>query len=62
MVAIEDIDALLQQETPRAEANPIAAELLATCIRREKSWTRSERARQLISLCQRLVAVSGRRQ
>jgi hypothetical protein len=60
LVTIDDIDALLQQEQPHAEANRIAAELLglAARIRREKTLARSERANMLVSLCQRLAAVS----
>lgn len=60
LVPIDDIGALIQRERPHAEANQIAAELLslAMCIRREKSWARSERANMLVSLCQRLADVS----
>lgn len=60
LVAINDIDALLQREQPLTEANQVAAELLtlAARIRREKSFARSERAKMLLSLCHKLIAVS----
>jgi hypothetical protein len=59
-VAIGDIDALLQRERPRAEANRIATELLglALRIRRGNNWVRSEPAKMLVSLCERLASLS----
>lgn len=58
LVAVDDIGPIFRNERPRAEANQTAAELLqlAIAIRREKSWSRPERAKALVRLCQKLVA------
>jgi len=60
LVPVDDIGAIFRGERPRGEANQTAAELLqlAIAIRREKSWSRPERAKALVRLCQKLVAVS----
>jgi hypothetical protein len=59
LVSIDDVDVLLQEQPP-GEPNQVAAELLrlAVRIRRSNGWAGSKRASALVSLCQRLVAVS----
>src|SRR5579859_7929409 len=59
LVPVDDVDVLLREQ-PLGEANQVAAELLrlAALIRRSSGWAGSERASALVSLCQRLVAVS----
>ena len=60
LVSVDDLTPVLTNEEPRAAANAVATDLLrlAVAIRREKSWSRPQRAKALIALCQNLAAVS----
>jgi integrase len=60
LVPLDAIGAIFKNERPRGEANQAASDLLqlALAIRREKGWSRPERAKALVRLCQKLVAVS----
>ena len=51
---------LLATEQPRAEANVAATELLKLAIRmrREQGWSRAERAKALVALCQKVTLAS----
>jgi hypothetical protein len=55
-VHVDDLDPLLAREKPQTDANGAAADLLklALQIRRERSWSRSERSKALIALCQKV--------
>jgi integrase len=61
-VSVDDVEPLLARERPRAEANAAAADLLKLAIRmrREGSWSRAERSKALLALCQK-VAVANER-
>ena len=60
LVRVDDLDPLLTNEHPRTEANRTAASLLrlAIAIRREKSWSRPERAKALVAICRKLAVAS----
>jgi integrase len=59
-VNVDDVEPLLARETPRTDANAAAAELLRLAIRmrRERSWSRAERSKALIALCQKVAAAN----
>jgi hypothetical protein len=56
-VSVDDVVPLLATEQPRAEANVAATELLKLAIRmrREKGWSRAQRAKALVALCQKVT-------
>lgn len=60
LVAIDNLDPIFDRERPRAEANQIAIDLLrlAARIRQERGWSRTDRAKALVALCQKLTAAS----
>ncbi len=57
-VSVDEIEPLLAREQPRTDANVAATELLrlAIRIRRERSWSRVERSKALVALCQKVAA------
>jgi integrase len=59
-VDVDHIEPLLASEPPRSDANVAATELLRLAIRmrRERSWSRVERSKALIALCQKVAAAN----
>jgi len=61
-VSVDEIEPLLAREQPRAEPNAAAADLLKLAIRmrREGSWSRAERSKALVALCQKVATANER--
>ena len=59
-VSIDDVEPLLAAEQSYAGANAATADLLKLAIRmrREGSWSRVERSKALIALCQKVAAAN----
>lgn len=60
LVHVDDLDRILRTEPARGPHNLAARDLLqlAISIRRTKSWSRPERAKALVALCQKLAIAS----
>ena len=60
LIHVDELDPFFANERPLTEANVAAIDILKLAIRmrRERSWSRAERSKALIALCQKVATAN----